>query len=606
MMMRIKWLFLLLAVGIGLFGLYQGIASLLTPPPINVLLVTLDTTRSDRLGCYGYQAAQTPTLDDLAARGVLFERAATAVPMTLPSHVTLLTGLQPPEHGLHYNGQNSLGREIPTLAELLKLKGYQTAAFIGAVVLQAKYGLARGFQVYDDDIRESRQTSDSLHSMRPGRIVVDSALAWLKEQKKDDPFFCWVHLYDPHHPYEAHEELFGEQFKDRPYDGEMAYVDRQVERLVAYLKQRGLDDRTLVIVAGDHGESLGEHGEATHAFMLYEATMRVPLIVSAPRWISGGGTRVSQPVSLVDVFPTILDCLDLPAKRAGSGRSLKPALQGKPLEARACYGETEQPFGEFHFAPLTSVVFEQWKYIRTRRVELYDILADPAELHNLASDQPDRVKEMENLLAELEQNMSRGTAPQTNLSPEEQRALESLGYGAGHAKPEDTKSYVNLPDIKDMIGPVTEYNAAQSLMDENKYEEAGAILLALTTKAPDMFMVHHNLGACLASQGQNDKALASFQRALELHDNSRTRLELGKMYILTSQFEEAIPHLQAASRQAPDTPFPHFYWGEALRHLGKSEQAREQYNHALKIKPRFKPARQALVELQRAPDAFSP
>ena len=595
-MLRLKWLIAFCAAGAGIWLVYVGIKFLVPPPPLNVLLITLDTTRADRFGCYGYEPAQTPTLDRLAREGILFERAATAAPLTLPAHATLLTGKYPPEHGLHYNGQNSLGTEIPLLTEILGNRGYRTGAFIGAMVLRAKFGLARGFQVYDDDIRGAEPTTGHHDRMRTGETVVSSALAWLQRQPTSKPFFCWVHLYDPHHPYLPHEDLFGTKFIDRPYDGEMAYIDQQVERLVSDLQARGLTERTLVIIVGDHGESLGEHGESTHAYMLYESTMRVPLIATAPRLISPG-TRVTGPVSLVDVYPTILDCLQVPLPQPTLGRSLVPAFRGHDLAPGTCYGETDQPFGEFHFAPLKSLTTERWKFVRTPQIELYDLQADRAELKNLAAQHPAEVHDLDAQLSELEQRMNRGTAPATQLTAKEQRALESLGYAGGNSKPSDIKAAPQLRDIKDMIKSVTHYNEALSLMEVEAYAQAEAVLRPLTIAVPDMFIAHHNLGVCLAAQDQNEKAILSYRRALELRDDGRTRIELGKMYILTSQWSAAIPHLKAAVQQLPDSPRPSFYWGEALRGLHQPQEARQQYRRALKINPRYTPARQALHHL---------
>ncbi len=599
-MLRLKWLMALLAAGAGICLVYLGVMYFLPAAPLNVLLITLDTTRADRFGCYGYQSALTPTLDRLAREGILFEKASTPAPLTLPAHASLLTGTYPPEHGLHYNGQNSLGREIPLLPEILNQRGYQTGAFIGAMVLRAKFGIARGFQVYDDNIQGAEPDSGHHDRMRPGETVVDSALSWLQRQKSK-PFFCWVHLYDPHHPYQPHEDRFGTKFLKRPYDGEIAYVDQQIERLINDLKSRGLAERTMVIVVGDHGESLGEHGESTHAYMLYEATMHVPLVMKAPHLISPD-TRVKGRVSLVDVYPTILDSLQIPLPRPTLGRSLRPAFRGQNLSPGAVYGESDQPFGEFHFASLKSLTTERWKYVRTPKKELYDLTADPAELHNLAAEHPDEVQELDGQLTELEQKMSQGEAPTTHLTAREKRALESLGYAGGNTRPPQADQNLKLPDIKDMIQWVTLYNDALSLMEKEDYSRAEAILRSVTVAVPDMFIAHHNLGICLAAQEQNEKAILSYRRALELRDDGKTRIELGKMYILTSQWAAAIPHLQTAVKQLPDSPRPAFYWGEALRGQGKPREARQQYLRALRMNPRFTPALQALRYL----DATTP
>ncbi|MBV8199668.1 MAG: sulfatase, partial [Acidobacteria bacterium] len=270
----------------------------------NLLLVTLDTVRADHLGCYGYAGAETPALDRLAAAGVRFAHASSPVPLTLPSHTTLLTGLLPPHHGARNNGVRGLSAETPTLATLLAGAGYRTAAFVAAFVLDHRFGLARGFQIYDDEIERPANASWLLEAERPGGQVVDRALAWL-ERDDPRPFFLWVHLYDAHAPYNP-PSPYRERHPDHPYDGAIAFADAQVGRLLAALGQRGLAASTVVAVVADHGESLGEHGELTHGLLLYEPALAVPLLLRAP----GLGPRtVATPVSTVDLAPTLAGLL---------------------------------------------------------------------------------------------------------------------------------------------------------------------------------------------------------------------------------------------------------------------------------------------------------
>ena len=287
----------------------------------NVLLITLDTTRADRLGCYGYARAATPALDALARRGTLFERALAQVPMTLPSHATLLTGRYPREMGIRLNEQAALGRDHPTLASVFKGQGYRTGAFVAAFVLDSRYGLDRGFEVYDDDVGEGVL-------MRRANEVTNRALAWLEGVKKQ-PFFVWIHYFDPHKPYEPPEAFLG--VGADAYDGEIAFVDTEVARLTKWLEAQHLTDRTLVVVAGDHGESLGEHGEHGHAMFLYETNLHVPLLLAHPR-LGKPGARVATVVELADVFRTILDLFGWRIPDALISRSLAPALRGQPLE----------------------------------------------------------------------------------------------------------------------------------------------------------------------------------------------------------------------------------------------------------------------------------
>src|SRR5262245_10488970 len=353
----------LAAVAVGLFGWRAG---LLSRRP-NVLLITLDTTRADRLGCYGCATALTPALDALAAEGVLFERAYTPAPLTLPSHASMMTGLYPREHGLVTNGRGCLDENISTLAEILRDAGYHTGGFIGSFVLHSKFGLRRGFAVYDDDMTNTDPTEDGMHRQRDGVWVVDSALAWLQQRRKK-PFFCWVHLYDAHAPYSAHVDEFGGRFSDRPYDGGIAYVDLQIQRLVNHLRANRLWRETLVVVVGDHGESLGEHDEEEHGLTLYNSVMQVPWIW-AGRGAPAAGRRVPQPVSLVDLRPTLLQAVGLRDTGPTSGRSLCVALTGGAAAAEDCYSAADFPLIEHGWAPLRSLTTAGWKYIRTPDVE---------------------------------------------------------------------------------------------------------------------------------------------------------------------------------------------------------------------------------------------
>ncbi|HEY3968843.1 MAG TPA: sulfatase, partial [Planctomycetaceae bacterium] len=264
----------------------------------NLLLITLDTTRADHLGCYGCSTARTPALDALAAAGMLCDCAYTVAPLTLPAHASLYTGLYPAEHGIRTNARGMLDAAVPTLTEVLARKGYDTAAFVASKVLDSKYGLARGFKTYND-LAGDDDAAEALVGERNAGSVVDTALEWLKAPRSR-PFFCWVHLFDPHSPYLPHTDLFGDEFAERPYDAEIAYVDQQVGRLLEYLKARGLDSQTLVVVVGDHGEGLGEHFERQHGMTLYNATLHVPLIFRYPAQLAPGG-RLAANVSMVDV-----------------------------------------------------------------------------------------------------------------------------------------------------------------------------------------------------------------------------------------------------------------------------------------------------------------
>jgi len=352
---------------------------------LNVLLITLDTTRADRLGCYGYAAGLTPALDRLAAAGAVFDSARCNVPITLPSHATMMTGLLPPEHDLRVNSRKALPDGVTTLAGIMSTRGYRTAAFVASPVLAAKFGLSRGFRTYDDAMPLGEITdADPEVKRRRGDNVADAATAWLRRNGAR-PFFCWVHFYDPHYPYSPHKDIFGERFANTPYDAEVAFMDMQVGRVLGCLSDIGESGRTLVIAVGDHGESLGGlHAEPRpcHGYMLYEQTLRVPMIFSMPGRVPSG-LRISDPVSLQDLFSTVLVALGIHDQTQGCGRDLTPLFHGGTIPFSPCYAETEFP-ANLGWSPQQVLVDGRWKYVRTPRTELYDLLADPLELTNRA------------------------------------------------------------------------------------------------------------------------------------------------------------------------------------------------------------------------------
>jgi arylsulfatase A-like enzyme len=342
---------------------------------LNVLLITLDTTRADRLSPYGLMDASMPHLERLAREGVVFDRAYSVAPLTLPAHATLLTGLLPPGHGVRDNADAALAETHTTLAELLGARGYRTGAFVGSVVLGADRGLAQGFDVYGG-VEPRALLSQSLQ--RRGDAVVSDALDWLRTAG-DSTFLLWTHLYDPHAPYDP-PEPYGSTHVD-PYVGEIMFADAQIGRLLDVLDRRRLTERTLVVVVGDHGEGLGEHGEATHGLFVYDAVLRVPLIVRAPAIKS---RRVADLASLTDVLPTIVELLGLPT-HSSDGWSLVPALRGEAGPARELYAESLYGL-RFGGAPSLTLRDERYKLISGRRTELYDLARDPFETRNIAQE----------------------------------------------------------------------------------------------------------------------------------------------------------------------------------------------------------------------------
>lgn len=576
-------------------------------PVTNVLFITLDTTRADRLGCYGYARALTPALDRVANDGVLFERAYSPVPLTLPSHASMFTGLYPTEHGLTTNGRSQLDAAIPTLATGLESAGYDTGAFVASFVVDAKFGLKNGFSVYDDDMSRAEPTGDALHRQRDGRVVTDAALAWL-QSPRTTPFFCWVHLYDAHVPYVAHPAEFENRFRDQLYDGEIAYVDLQVQRLLDQLKQLNLDDETLVVIAGDHGESLGDHLERTHGYTLYEATQRVPLMFRLPKRLVAGH-RAPEVVSLVDVYPTVLDLLGLSAPVRVTGRSLLPALQGKPMSDRPVHSATDDPFLQNGWSPLRSVTTERWKYIRTAKPELYDLQADPGEAKNLAQSNGPELTRMAETLERLESQMSRREAAAVQLSGAERRALESLGYVRGPGSLSEPTGASELPDIKDMLRYDVATQAALDLLAQNKVPEAVSQLREVVAESPFHVASRVMLGEALERQGKMDEALTWYQDALKIKADSLDALvHLGSALASLGRTNEAVTQLDEALRIDPLSTSARYNLGLAMLYLGKADEAIAQLEETLRIDEDFPNARAALgrtlIALGRPADAM--
>lgn len=491
--------------------LYQGCADSGRRP--NVLLITLDTTRADRLGCYGYPGGLTPNIDRIAEEGVLFEQAWTTVPLTLPAHSSIMTGLYPPEHGLRVNGANALPEQVVTLAELMSDGRYRTGAFIAAFVLDRRFGLSQGFSVYDDDMSGAADTLQPLHEYRNGRLVVDSALNWLATLD-DDRFFAWVHLYDPHAPYHGHPDRFGDTYTGREYEAEIAFADLQVGRLLDFLQKQGLAENTLVAVVGDHGEGLGDHNESTHGFMVYGSTMRVPMILSLPHALPRG-KRVTRPVSIVNVARTLAEVAGLKsAGSLGGGASLVPTWTGGEMENPVYYSESHAPFVEHRWCPLHAISTEAWKYIKTERPELYRLSDDPDELNDLSAVMPEQVREMESLLLLVEKQMTTSTSVVAHLSGKDQRLLESLGYAAGVGQP-DAGSGERLPDIKDRIWLVNQNVQARRLRDE---DPDGAIELLRNTvvEEPADYHFQRELAEALYQLSRYEAAIAEYDRLIEI------------------------------------------------------------------------------------------
>lgn len=482
----------------------------------NLLLVTLDTTRGDRIGCYGYEGAETPVLDALAKQGARVADAVSPVPMTLPAHASVLTGEYPPRHGVRSNGTYRLAEDRATLTKRLKERGYRTAAFLGAFVLDRRYGLARDFDVYEDRFEPVPSGAGPAHdhALNPERAadrVVDAALAWFSAEAPagaGSPWFAWVHLFDPHAPYAA-PEPFRSRFARSPYDGEVAFMDQQLGRLLDGLRGRGDLERTLVVALGDHGEGLGEHGESTHSLLIYEATMRVPLIFHAPAVLRGPVTVAGRPVSLVDVAPTVLELLGLPPGEGDGASLLRPAPAGRDL-----YLESLAPQLNHGWSPLYAVRRGRLKYIQAPVPELYDLDEDPGETKNLYRERSAEAAALAQGLAELTGGMPGGSVGlAVEMDAEARRQLEALGYISGAAPAPGGAP----ADPKEMIARFDEHlRHANDLVAAKRFAEAIPLLKGLLANSPNDPSLWSLASLAHAQAGELDEAISARLRAVEL------------------------------------------------------------------------------------------
>ncbi|HKW01417.1 MAG TPA: sulfatase [Vicinamibacterales bacterium] len=413
------------AIGVAMIvAAWSACARPAPPRPRNLVIVTLDTTRADRLPMYGFASIETPAIDRLAREGVVFDQAMSVAPLTLTAHSSLFTGLYPPHHGVRDNADRPLPAGKTTMAEILRGRGFRTGAFVGSTVLAADRGLSRGFDVYDD----GASAGGKAPRRRPGNEVVDGALRWL-DSSHNAPFFLWVHLYDAHTP-QTLPDAFRRQYAGDLYAGGIAFADSQLGRLVDRLRQDGRLDSTAVIVAGDHGESLGEHGESEHGIFLYEGTLHIPMIVRAPGLPA---RRVSGLASLVDVLPTAIDLLGL-APLAADGMDLVPALRGRgALPERSIYAESMYA-RRFGWSPLRALRDGRFKLVDAPRPELYDLETDPFEEHDLSAARPGLVNAMRAALAGFDADSGRSDdAAPSPVAPDIRARLASLGYTSGAA-----------------------------------------------------------------------------------------------------------------------------------------------------------------------------
>jgi arylsulfatase A-like enzyme/tetratricopeptide (TPR) repeat protein len=540
-------LFLLVGVLLGASGCSRGRAVPDSPAASpNILLVTIDTLRADRLGCYGYRPAVTPVLDGLASRGVRFETAVAHAPLTAPSHASIVTGHTPLGHGVRDNGAYVLPAGVRSVAEDFRQAGYRTAAFVSGFPLKRRFGFDRGFDTYDDQLPRGKDARRTAYVERTADRTTDAAIRWLEAASPAGsarkPFFMWVHYFDPHAPYEAPAESM--RGVASPYDGEIAFVDQQLGRL---LRRAGEVDKavpTLVLVTADHGESLGEHGEDTHGIFVYDSTIRVPFILTGPGVPAG---VVAQTVAQgIDVAPTLLDCAGLTAKGM-EGRSLRRATSGQALSDPPAYAESLHPQLQYGWAPLHAWRTSKYKLIEAPRVELYDLTADAAESRDLSARETSRVEAMRR---ELQRAMARTTPGAAQpVDPETAERLAALGYigtGGSASMPPSGR------DPKDGIGLVTRLGRNGMTVARTEPEKAIRELTALLAEDPGMLVVLRTRAVAYAAAGRHADAIRDL-RELEKRGalSAEDAVVLGDNLRLAGRLKDAALVLQRTSAENP-------------------------------------------------------
>lgn len=554
--------------------------ALLKPrPKPDVVLITLDTTRADRLGCYGGDPAVSPTLDALARGGVLFRRAYSHVPTTLPSHASLLTGVTPARHGVHENGTFVLDGARPTLGEAFQRAGYRTGAFVSAIVLDRRYGLARGFGDYVDEL-ESDET-EVVMAQVPAEVTAERALSFLA-QEDPRPVFAWLHFYDPHEPY-APPEPYAQRFAGRAYDGEIAYMDAQIGRVLEAVAKRGRP--TIVAAVADHGESLGEHLEPTHAFFVYGATQHVPLILSYPGVLPAG--REVQPlVRVVDVLPTLLQAAQLPVPDEIDGRSLLPLVTGRSdRETGPAYQESYGPRLWWGAQEILGVRTGPWFYVRAPRPELYNVEDDPAETVNLAAERPVELERLQNLL--------RGMVPEgdplahrASVDPETARKLRALGYLGGSGADAVGKGEA-LADPKDVAPILQDIAHAQGFMNRRDYERALPAFRALAEKMPRSSMIRGRVAKVLLAMKRHDEAFEAYRLLRDEHpDEEGYWIGMARARFHQGRPEDALAIVREGVVRFPDSTTLHENAGVLLEALKRLPEAERAYARSAELGPR--------------------
>jgi choline-sulfatase len=558
--------------------------------PPSVLLITLDTTRVDRLGCYGRTDAGTANLDALAQRGTLFEQAYAPSPLTLPSHASMLTGTYPLYHGVRDNGSYQLSSQLTTLAESMQQGGYRTAAFVGAYPVASQFGLDQGFDLYDDEFGRRDGPHRLTFSERPAEEVVASAVKWLADVNGEERFFVWVHLFDPHVVYDP-PEPFASRYPRDPYQGEIAYVDASLESLFDALQAAGRLERTVIVVAADHGEALGEHGEGAHAPLINNTTMRIPLLMAGPG--VPAGMRLEPTVRLIDVMPTLLEMAGLPTPVDVQGESLSPLWNGSDVQPRTAYLETLWPRLHYGWSELRGLVHGEWKIIEApdspnAAPGLFNVISDPGEKENLEPGEWQRVAELRDEMTQIRE----ASAPaepfdaQRSLSREDREQLAALGYVALNNVPATERA-----DPRVQVELLRDYMIVSNHIVARRFEQAEALLLRLRERDPDGLGFHEQMGKLYMELGRRDprhftRAVEELNMALAINPRlENVWVNLAKVHWLRGKPGEAVTCYERARKIAPQGFVVELNYASALAAANRPDAALERYESLLAQHP---------------------
>lgn len=571
-----KFLFYYL-IGIGvILTMHLGLISSAEGKDLNVLLISIDTLRPDRLSCYSKEYLETPHIEALAAKGALFERAFAHNPLTLPSHANILLGTTPLYHGIHENSKSVLAEDFFTLAEYLKKKGYKTGAFIGAFPLDSRFGLGQGFDVYDDSY-PTRSPYTFVHTERKAREVIRESLDWLK--MRNSKWFCFVHIWDPHAPY-LPPEPFSEKYKNDLYSGEVAYVDSELGKLFDYLADKDLIENTLIIITGDHGEALGEHGEFTHGYFAYNSTLWVPLIFAGP---GIEPVRISDSVGHIDIFPTVCDVLRTEKPSFLQGDSLYPLMRGGKIEKRAIYFESLDPYYNRGWAPLRGFIEGKEKFLDSPLPEYYDLENDFGEENNLIQ-MIDLEKKKHNLKVLMDRfSSSKIEHGSTRINRVTAKKLKSLGYVSSSAT-QFKKSYGPDDDLKSLLPFHQNEYIAKTCFEDGRIAEAVKLLSDIIEERKDFTEAYTSLALIYSLQGLQEESLAVLEKGYNNNPGDYGIIFANGIFLIReNRLDEGIEFLEKALAIIDYDPEVWTHLGIAFSKKGEVQKALRCYEKAVSL-----------------------